>query len=156
MKIKSTLVVVVILLVTQTVGAQFGTQFSRLGDLTGRLATEAADFAETLYRNQSSSFRGRTDVEAMMVAQQFSAAAQLFNRMVNDRRRNQDVRDAFQILQELSRSVERSNIQRSGWFNIQRLMGDISRELNLNPSDGGIPVPRLESQWSYVVERSRR
>lgn len=142
MKTKSTLVAVVMLLITQTVSAQFGSQFSRLGDITSRLATEAADFAETLYRNQSSSFRGRTDVEAMMVAQQFSASAQLFNRMVSDRRRNQDVRDAFQILQELSRSVERTNIQRSSWFNIQRLMSDISRELNLsNSGDSGNQNP---------------
>ena len=136
MRIKSTLVIVVILLVTQTVGAQFG---GRMNDLTNRLAAEAADFAESLYRNQSTSFRGgRADIEAMMRAQQFSASAQLFNRMVNDRRRNQDLREAFQILQDLSRTVESSNVQRSGWFNIQRLMTDIGRELNLgNWNDSG-------------------
>lgn len=139
MRIKTTLVAVVILLAMQTVGAQFGSQFNRLGDLTARLATEAADLAETAYRNQSSSFRGgRGDVEAMMRAQQFSASAQLFNRMVNDRRRNQDLREAFQILQDLARTIESTNIQRSSWFNIQRLMTDISRELNLsNSTDSG-------------------
>jgi hypothetical protein len=137
MKNKSALVVVVILLATQNVGAQFGSQFGRLSDLTNRLATEAADFAETAYRNQSSFRSGRNEIEAMMIAQQFSASAQLLNRMVNDRRRNQDLREAFQFVQELSRSVERTNVQRSSWFNIQRLMTDISRELNLSTYDSG-------------------
>jgi hypothetical protein len=138
MRIKTSIAAVVILLVSQTVGAQF----NRLNDLTNRLANEAAEFAESSYRSQSSGFRGnRGDVEAMMLAHQFGAAAQLFNRMVNDRRRNQDLRDAFQMVQDLGRSIERSNVQRNNWFNIQRTMTDISRELNLSnlPDSGQYP-----------------
>ena len=132
MKIRLTVVCAAILLLSQAIAAQF-IQAGRLGDMTTRLATDAVDFAESVYRNQSS-FRAnnRSDVEAAMVTQQFAASAQLFNRMVNDRRRNQDLRDAFQVLQELSRSVERYNtFQRTSWYNIQRSMTDISRELNL-------------------------
>ena len=132
MKIRLTVVCAAILLLSQAIAAQF-IQAGRLGDMTNRLATDAVDFAESVYRNQSS-FRAnnRSDVEAAMVTQQFAASAQLFNRMVNDRRRNQDLRDAFQVLQELSRSVERYNtFQRTSWYNIQRSMTDISRELNL-------------------------
>ena len=130
MKIRITVVCAAILLLSQAVTAQF-IQAGRLGDMTKRLATDAVDFAESVYRNQSS-FRAnnRSDVEAAMVTQQFAASAQLFNRMVNDRRRNQDLRDAFQVLQELSRSIERYNtFQRTSWYNIQRSMTDISREL---------------------------
>ena len=136
MKIKITVVCAAILLIAQTAAAQF-IQAGRLGEMTNRLATDAVDFAESVYRNQSS-FRGnRNDVEAAMVTNQFAASAQLFNRMVNDRRRNQDLRDAFQVLQDLSRSVERYNtFQRTSWYNIQRSMTDIGRELNLgNPND---------------------
>src|SRR4030095_10427441 len=143
MKTKVTLLGVVILLFSQTAAAQF-TQPGRLGDMTNRLATDAVDFAETVYRNQSS-FRGggRNDIEAAMVTQQFAASAQLLNRMVNDRRRNQDLRDAFQVLQDLSRSVERYNVfQRSSWYNIQRSMSDLSRELNLgNGNDNNNQYP---------------
>jgi hypothetical protein len=143
MKIKTTIAVVIFLLLTQTAIAQFG-QFGqgRLGELTNRLATDAADFAESIYRNQANNFRGnRSDVEAMMAAQQFSASAQLFNRMVNDRRRNQDLRDAFQVLQDSSRSLERYNMQRNNWFNIQRLMADVGRELNVNSNDNTNQYP---------------
>ena len=59
--------------------------------------------------------------------------------MANDRRRNSDLRDAFGILQELARSVERNNLQRSTWYNIQRTMQDLSREIENGgaPSEGG-------------------
>ena len=140
MKIKTTIAGVAILLLTQTAIAQFGQ--GRLSELSNRLANEAADFAESIYRNQSNNFRGnRSDVEAMMAAQQFSASAQLFNRMVNDRRRNQDLRDAFQVLQDSSRSPERYNMQRNKWSNIQRLMSDIGRELNVNSNDNNNQYP---------------
>ena len=134
MKIKTTIAGVAILLLTQTAIAQFGQ--GRLSELSNQLATEAADFAESSYRSQSNNFRSnRSDVEAMMAAQQFGASARIFYRMVVDRRRNQDVRDAFQLLQDVSRSVERYNMQRTNWSNIQRLMSDIGRELNVNAND---------------------
>ena len=75
-----------------------------------------------------------------MGAQQFSAGAQLFNRMVQDRRRNQDLREAFQLLQNLSSAADRNTLQRSRWSNIDRLMSDISRELS-SDSGGNNPFP---------------
>jgi hypothetical protein len=56
---------------------------------------------------------------------------------VVDRRRNQELRDAFDLLSIHARSVERNNLQRNSWFNIQRLISDIAREVSYNPSDGG-------------------
>ena len=140
MNIKTTIAGAAILLLTQTAIAQFGQ--GRLSELSNQLATEAADFAESSYRSQSNNFRSnRSDVEAMMAAQQFGASARIFYRMVVDRRRNQDVRDAFQLLQDVSRSVERYNTQRNNWSNIQRLMSDIGRELNGNSNDNNNQYP---------------
>ena len=68
-----------------------------------------------------------------MVTQQFVASAQIFYRIVVDRRRNQELRDAFDLLSLQARAVERNNLQRTSWSNIQRLMSDIAREV----SDGG-------------------
>lgn len=136
MRIKATIAGVAILLLTQSAIAQFG-QFGqgRLNEFANRLATEAADLAENSYRQSNDVRSTRNNVEAMMAAQQFSASAQLFNRMVNDRRRNQDLRDAFQLLQDSSRALERYNLQRNNSYNIQRLMSDIGRELNVGGNE---------------------
>ena len=101
-----------------------------------RLARDADAFADATYNNYTNSFRSsRNDVEAVMLSQQFAASARTFHRMVIDRRRNQDLRDAFGVLQELARSVERNNQQRTAWFNVQRTMNDLSRELDCRVLD---------------------
>ena len=154
MKIKTTIAGVAILLLTQTAIAQFGQ--GRLSELSNQLATEAADFAESSYRSQSNNFRSnRSDVEAMMAAQQFGASARIFYRMVVDRRRNQDVRDAFQLLQDVSRSVERYNMQRTNWSNIQRLMSDIGRELNVSGNDNNNQYPDSRGSSGQMTWRGR-
>jgi hypothetical protein len=138
MKITSALIALAVLLVVaQPVPAQFG-QSNRLTDLTDRLSRDADAFADATYNSYTSSFRSsRTDIEAVMLAQQFAASSRIFYRMVVDRRRNQDLRDAYGILQELARSVERNNQQRTAWSNVQRTMTDVSRELNVDSSSGG-------------------
>ena len=114
------------------------------------MANETAEFAESAYRNQPTSpFRGgRGNVEAVMLAQQFSASSQLFNRMVVDRKRSQDLREAFQILQELSRSIQRTNVPRNNWYSIQRFMTDIGRELNVGNWDDSSDQPDSGGRWS--------
>jgi len=140
MRIRSIVVVSAILLLTQTANAQYG----QLNELAMRLSSEAGAFAEANYNSYRNSFRtSRTEIDAVMLAHQFGAATQLFSRLVNDRRRNQDLREAFQSLQELARAVERNNLQRSLWFNVQRLMTDVGRELNLDySSDNQYPPDR--------------
>ena len=125
-----------LLFVAQSAPAQFG-QSNRLTDLADRLSRDADSFADTTYNTYTNSLRSsRTDVEAVMLAQQFAASSRIFYRMVVDRRRNQDLRDAFSMLQEMARSVDRNNQQRTAWFNVQRTMNDLSREFNTD-SDGG-------------------
>ncbi|MEP6635150.1 MAG: hypothetical protein ABJB97_00390 [Acidobacteriota bacterium] len=131
---KRTIVVAVVLLLANTSFAQFS-QSSRLSDLTSRLSSDASNFADASYRGSTGSYRNtRTTIEAAMLAHQFSGAAQLFNRMVNDRRPNQELRDGFQLLQDFSRSLDRNNLRGSGWSSIQRDLSDISRELNYGDS----------------------
>jgi hypothetical protein len=92
-----------LLFVAQPALAQFN-QSNRLTDLSDRLSRDADSFADTVYNAYSSSFRsGRNEIEAVMLSQQFAGASRIFYRMVVDRRRNQDLRDAFSFLQDLAR-----------------------------------------------------
>jgi hypothetical protein len=69
------LIAVAVLLFAQTTFAQFGqSNLNRLTDLAARLSRDAQDFADANYRNYSNSFRtSRSDVEAVMLTQQFGA-----------------------------------------------------------------------------------
>lgn len=141
MIIKQLLIVTAILLFADTTLAQSG----RLVDLSSRLASQASEFADSSYRSYSGTFRNNpSDIEAVMLAQQFSSVAQLFYRMNTDRRRNEELREAFRLLQELGRSLDRTNLQRTRWTDIQRSIADISRELSYDyPNDDNdqYPVP---------------
>lgn len=142
MVIRSLLVVVAILLFTSPAFSQFGQSNNRLVDLADRLSRDASDFADSSYSNFTNNSRAlRNDIDAVMLAHQFAGATRIFYRMVVDRRRNQDLRDAFDTLQNLARSVERNNVQRTNWYNIQRSMTDISRELGSNSPGGGDQYP---------------
>jgi hypothetical protein len=134
---KSLLVVVAVLLLASPAFSQFGSQ-NRLTELAGRLSRDAQEFADSSYSNFTNNPRAfRNDIEAVMLAHQFAGASQIFYRMVVDRRRNQDLRDAFDMLQNLARSADRNNAQRGNWNNIQRLLSDISRELGGGGGGGG-------------------
>ena len=138
---KTFLVLIVTLFMADATFAQFGR--SRLNDYSAQLATESASVADTAYNNYRRGFRpARNDVEAVMLAKQFSAAAELFNRMVNDRRSNEELRDAFQLLQSTYSGADRNNLQRSRWNNVQRLMSEIDQELGLGTGNNpGYPWP---------------
>jgi hypothetical protein len=135
---RSLLVMVALLLFASPAFSQFGQSNNRLVDLADRLARDAGDFADTSYSSFTNNSRAlRNDIDAVMLAHQFAGASRIFYRMVVDRRRNQDLRDALDVLQNLGRSIERSNVQRTNWYNIQRSMNDISRELGSNSGGGG-------------------
>jgi hypothetical protein len=136
MSTRSLLVVVAILLFASPAFTQFG-QSNRLTDFASRLSRDADDFADSSYNNFSNNSRAaRNDTEAVLLAYQFAGASRIFYRMTVDRRRNQDLRDAFEVLQNLARSVERNNAQRNNWSNIQRTMQDIGREINVGGGGG--------------------
>lgn len=138
---RSLLVVGAVLVLASPAFSQFTAQ-NRLTDLADRLSREARDFADSSYSNFTNNPRAlRNDVDAVMLAHQFAGASQIFYRMVVDRRRNQDLRDAFDMLQTLARSIERANVQRSGWNGVQRLLNDVSRELGGGGGGGGGQFP---------------
>src|ERR1041384_2478540 len=132
---RSFLIVAAVLLLASPAFSQFG-QSNRLTDLASRLSRDADDFADSSYNGFTNNSRAlRNDTEAVMLAYQFAGASRIFYRMTVDRRRNQDLRDAFDVLQNLARSVDRYNL-RGNWSNIQRSLQDIARELNA-PGGGG-------------------
>ncbi len=137
---RSIFVVVAILLFASPAFSQFGqsNNNNRLTDLAARLSRESGDFADQNYSAYTNSYRNnRTDIEAVMLTQQFAASAQIFYRMVVDNRRRQELREAFDLLSLHARSVERNNLQRNSWLNIQRLMSDLAREVAYDSSTGG-------------------
>jgi hypothetical protein len=151
---KNLLVVVAVLLFASPAFSQFAPQ-NRLNDLAGRLSRDAQDFADSSYSNFTNNQRAlRNDIEAVMLAHQFAGASQIFYRMVVDRRRQQDLRDAFDMLQNLARSVDRNNVQRNNWYNIQRELNDISRELN-SGGGGGNDYPDSGNRSGRMTWRGR-
>src|SRR6185503_6004959 len=137
---RSLLVVVAVLVFVGPAFSQFGQSNTnnRLTDLAGRLSREAEQFADDNYSSYVNGTRNlRRDIEAVMASHQFAGASRIFYRMVVDRRQIADLRDAFDMLRTLGTSIDRYNLQRSNWYNLQRLMSDISRELNYGAPGGG-------------------
>lgn len=134
---RSLLVVAAVLLFATPAFTQFG-RSNRVSDLAAQLSRDAGEFADQNYNTYANSSRNtRNDIEALMLSQQFAAAARIFERMVVDRRRNAELRDAYDVLSNLARLVERNNLQRNTWSNIQRVMSDLAREINADTSNGG-------------------
>ena len=139
MFIRSFLVVMVIGLFATPAFSQFG-QSNRLMDMAARLSREAEDLADANYSSYTNSSRNnRNEIEAVMLTQQFAGASRIFYRMTVDRRRTQDLRDAFDVLSRLARTVEQNNLQQSSWYNIRQLLSDIAREVSSNQNPGPFP-----------------
>jgi hypothetical protein len=151
---KSLLLVLVTVLFAGTALAQFG-QSNRLTDAAARLSRDAEDFANANYNSYINSVRNnRNEVEAVMLAQQFGASARLFYRMVVDRRRTQELREAYDVVQNLARSVERNNLQRSSWYNVQRSLSEVAREINYDTSNAE-PRPDTGGRSGRMTWRGR-
>lgn len=134
---RSLLLVVVTLFFAAPALGQFAPS-TRLTDSAARLSRDAEDFANATYNSYTNSNRNnRNEIEAVMLAQQLGASARIFYRMVVDRRRPQELRDAFDLVQSVARSVERYNLQRSGWNNVQRSLNDVARYIGDDTSGGG-------------------
>lgn len=113
-------------------------QSYRLNSLSEQLSTQASDLAERSYSNYSNGggLSNRTEMETLYLAQQFSASASLFRRMVRDGRRESELRDAASILSDLTRRGGSNYSRRNEWADVQRTLDGILRELN---TPGGFP-----------------
>lgn len=127
---------VICLMLLSALAAQ--AQSYRLNSLAEQLATQSQDLAERTYTDYSnSSFHNRGDVERLYLAQQFSASANLFRRMLRDSRREPELRDAAAVLSDLLRRAGNDYSQRSQWSDVRRTFNDIQRELNVGGLPGG-------------------
>lgn len=153
--IKRSLVVMTMLVFAGSAYAQSG----QLRQLAGQLASETASVADASYNDYSRGSRiSGNDINAVMAAYQLSAGAQVFNRLVNDRRRGQELQNAFSLVQNLARGAERNNLQRNRWYEIDRLLTDIARELNYGGDSGGndpFPFPGGGSRSGRMTWRGR-
>lgn len=135
------LLIVTLLIVGVPVMAQGDGTFDRsrnsqLESLAGRLAQQADDLSEQVYRDYTNrSNNSRTETDGVFLAQQFSASADIFRRMVQDRRRTSELRDAGSLLSSLA-SRGNSYSSRSRWSDVQRTVADIQRELNYGGGGG--------------------
>ena len=115
-----------------------GAQSYRLDSLSEQLRTQAEDLAARSYSDYTeSSFNNRDEVEALYLAQQFSASADVFRRMVRDNRRESELRDAASILSDLLARADRGTYRRNRWGDVRRTLNDILQELNVPGGGGG-------------------
>lgn len=114
-------------------------QPSRLTSLAQLLDEQAIDLAERIDEDyRSRSFSNRSDVEALYLAQQFSASARVFRRMVSDRRRETELKDGAAILASLLTRLDSDFARRNRWNDVRRTVDDIQRMLDGRGSGGGL------------------
>jgi hypothetical protein len=123
-----------------TLSAQ-ATQAQNLEDLVQRLVRQTDALAQRSYDSFGSRRNpSRYDIEALYQSRSLNASAELFQRMVRDRRSDSELRDAFAVLQDLLRNSGRFGFDRRYWSDIQRTSDDLARELNVrqprNDPDG--------------------
>ena len=113
-------------------------QSPRLNNLAQQLDEQAIDLAERIYGDyRSRSFSNRSDVEALYLAQQFSASARVFRRMVSDRRRESELKDGAAILSGLLSRADSDFSRRSRWVDVRRTFEDIQQALEGRGEGGG-------------------
>jgi hypothetical protein len=107
-----------------------------LEDLAQRLVRQTDTLAQRSYDSFSSRRNpSRYDIETLYQSRSLNAGAELFQRMVRDRRSDNELRDAFAVLQDLFRNSGRYSFDRRYWSDIQRTSDDLARELNVRQRD---------------------
>lgn len=110
----------------------------RLSDLANELVQQSERLGDEAYREYSNkNFNNRNDAESVSLAAQFDGAAAVFRRMVQDRRRNQELRDMAQVLSNLVTQSGKYGSQRSEWNDVRRTVNDIISELGRGGGFGG-------------------
>ncbi len=111
-------------------------QAQNLEDLAQRLVRQTDTLAQRSYDSFGSRRNpSRYDIEALYQSRSLNASAELFQRMVRDRRSDSELRDAFAVLQDLFRNSGRYAFDRRYWSDIQRTSDDLARELNVRQRD---------------------
>lgn len=131
-------------------------QAQNLEDLAQQLVRQTDTLAQRSYDSFDSRRNpSRYDIEALYQAQSLNASAQLFQRLVRDRRRNGELRDAFAVLQDILHNSGRYAFDRRYWSDIQRTSDDLARELNVGQRDPGDSRPPWNDSESRTSGRLR-
>ena len=122
----------------ETVGANRASS-RQLTTLSETLARQAEEISDTIYsdynRDNNRGGGNRNSIQEVFAAEQFNASADLFYKMVGDRRSTNELRQAATLLQESFRRVSTS-CQRNRWSDAQRTLDSIAQELNVNGGYG--------------------
>lgn len=111
----------------------------RLQDLASQLQRNADDLASQAYSDFTRrSSNSRSDVDLLLTTQQISASAGIFNRLVNDNRRSNELRDAANAIGDLTRRISYGSNNSYQVREVLQSLDNISRELgNSGGSSGG-------------------
>ncbi len=125
-------------------------QNRRLENLASDLQRSADDLADKAYSEFSNrSSNSRSETENLLLAQQIRASAEIFKRLVSDNRRDSELRDAANVLNDLSKRAT-FNYALSDYFRkVQRNIDDVTRSIG---GGSGRDEPKLEKE---VIGRVR-
>lgn len=148
----------IILLSLLTLVIPVNAQSSRVSDLAKRLSRQADELSERAYTDFTSrDSNTRSDLDTMMLAQQLAGSANVFRRMVQDRRRDSELRDAASILVEMSRRFPSNGSASYLWRDAARTIDDIGREVSAGSGGHTAPPASAENivgrvQWRGTVD----
>ncbi len=113
-------------------------QSYRLQTLADQLQLNTNELAERSYtefaRNRNNN---RFEIDNLMLTQQLSSSANLFKRMIQDRRPNSEIREMTNALGDLARKAPYSSPNSYFWKDVQNTVADINRELGTDGGFGG-------------------
>ncbi|MBX7172609.1 MAG: hypothetical protein K1X72_16695 [Pyrinomonadaceae bacterium] len=128
MKKSIILSLITLLFVAITANAQFGR--NDLRDKASRLVSTSSDLAsrlsDDLRRGYSNS---RSDIEAAFIASQIESSARLFEQMVQNNRRDSELRDASSFISDLIRRAPSYGSNSYYWNDVKRAYDDIQRSV---------------------------
>lgn len=137
---ESILLALLLVLVFAVAGrAQDDFYSSRLETAANDLKRHTVELAERTSEDmRRASANTRSAIEEAFLAQQLDAGTGLFQRMINDRRRAAELRDAAALLSDLARRAPDDGSNSNLWRSVQDSLNNINRELgNAGGNDGG-------------------
>jgi hypothetical protein len=103
---------------------------SRLDNYANQLKRNSVDLVDRTSDDlRRSSSNTRSSIEEAFLAQQLDSSVGLFQQMITDKRRANELRDAAAILTDLVRRAPGYGTNSNLWRNVQTSINDINREL---------------------------
>lgn len=117
---------------------QYDYRYSNLGNYADQLKKATSTLADRSSQDVLRGYsNGRNEIENAFLAMQTDGAATLFLDMTRQRRPINELRDAGNVLAELSRRAPAVSSQAAYWRIVQAGINNVTRELGLQPGGGG-------------------